>query len=847
MNIPKEAQAGGLRQGVRIAAVLAAVLAAGAGQAAAAAHPDQAPAHRGQVAATRGTPAPGTISTVAGGPGGPGPARTVPVRGCGLSAAGGSLYIGDSDVVRKVSQATGDLTNPAGTGQILTQLVNFGPNGDGGPATAASLFGACGVTTDQAGNLLITDYAMGRVRVVAAKTGTFYGQAMKAGNIYTVAGHGIVGPGGSGVPARRTALLSPMDVTVDPHGNLVIDDASRQIAQNTYGGELRVVAVTTGTFYGRAMKAGDIYTVAGSRSKLNYSGDGGLAVKAGLSGVTAAVRTDQAGNLVFADGGANRIRVVAVTTGTFYGQAMQADHIYTVAGDGRAGFSGDGGLATKAAFNQPWGLTIDPAGNLLVDDSNSNRVRAVAARTGTFYGQAMTAGHVYTIAGDGTAGSAGDGGPPTHAELDLGALSALTSDSAGNLLISCFGDGLVRMVAAATGTFYGQAMKAGDIYTIAGTPPGFSGDGLPARSAALPGAQTVTVNATGGLLISQGNLVRMVPATPGTFYGRAMKAGHIYLVAGGGSSLGDGGRATQATLDDAEGMAVDTAGNLLISDTLDRRVRVAAAATGTFYGQAMTAGHIYTVAGTGVAGFSGDGGPATKAELYSPTYVAVDAAGNLVITDGNNNRIRVVAATTGTFYGQAMTAGDIYTVAGNGAIGFSGDGGPATMAELALPNATAVDTSGNLAIADTINNRVRVVAATTGTFYGQAMTAGDIYTVAGNGVAGFSGDGGPATKAAINGPDGVSVDTTGNLVITDSGSNRIRVVAATTGTFYGQAMTADDIYTVAGGGSSGLLGDGGPATKATLYVPGWPATAVDPAGNLLIADYGSDRIRLVTH
>jgi sugar lactone lactonase YvrE len=764
-----------------------------------------------------------------------------------LSSAGSSLYIGDQGVVRKVSQATGGLTNPAGTGPLDTRPGNFGANGDGGPAAVATLFEACGVTTDQAGNLLIADIAMARVRVLAAKTGTFYGQAMQAGNIYTVAGHGLPGLGGSGVPATRTQLSSPDDVTVDPNGNLVIDDGSIAPGPIDKGAELRVVAATTGTFYGQAMKAGDIYTVAGSRSKNHYSGDGGLAVKAGLSTLTGAVRIDQAGNLVFADSNAARIRVVAVRTGAFYGQAMQAGHIYTVAGDGRRGFSGDGGVATKASMYLPYGLTIDPAGNLVIADSGNNRIRVVAAKAGTFYGKAMTAGHIYTIAGDGTAGSAGDGGPPARAELDLGVFSALALDGAGNLLIAANGDGLVRVVAASTGTFYGKAMKAGRIYTIAGTAPLFTGNGLPATSATVA-PQAVTVNAAGGLLISENADIRMVPAMPGTFYGKAMKAGRIYLVAGTGAQgfSGDGGPAVKARMNGVEGLAVDAAGNLVISDSSNNRIRVVAAGTGTFYGRAMITGHIYTVAGTGKKGFSGDGGPAAQAELWSPTDVAVDAAGNLVISDSINRRVRVVAATTGTFYGQAMTAGHIYTVAGTGKTGFSGDGGPATKAELDSPVTTAVDATGNLAIADTFNNRIRVVAARTGMFYGQAMKAGDIYTVAGSGAGGFSGDGGPATSAALGLPSGVAVDATGNLAIADTDNDRIRVVAATTGTFYGQAMKVGDIYTVAGGGTSGLLGDGGPAAQAPLFLPFGPAAALDQAGNLLIADIGSDRIRLVS-
>jgi DNA-binding beta-propeller fold protein YncE len=154
---------------------------------------------------------------------------------------------------------------------------------------------------------------------------------------------------------------------------------------------------------------------------------------------------------------------------------------------------------------------------------------------------------------------------------------------------------------------------------------------------------------------------------------------------------------------------VDGAGNLIIADSSNERIRVAAARTGRFYGQAMTAGHIYTIAGNGTQGFSGDGGPATSAEFTGPTGLAVDPAGNLVIADGANSRVRAVAVKTGTFYGQAMTAGHIYTIAGDYVHGYFGDGGPGTSAELYFPEGVAVDVSGNVLIGDTDNGRVRIV------------------------------------------------------------------------------------------------------------------------------------------
>jgi NHL repeat len=254
-------------------------------------------------------------------------------------------------------------------------------------------------------------------------------------------------------------------------------------------------------------------------------------------------------------------------------------------------------------------------------------------------------------------------------------------------------------------------------------------------------------------------------------------------------------------------------------------------------------GWLTTPAGTGVSGPLGDGGPAAQASMGGACGVAVDRAGNLVIADYLNDRVRVVAARTGRFYGQPMTAGDIYTVAGNGLTGFSGNRGLATRAVLSGPQGVAVDGAGNLLIADSGVNQVQAVAASTGSFSGQSMTAGHIYTVAGDGKQGFAGDGGPAVRAELGGPQDVAVDGAGNLVITDSGNQRVWVVAASAGTFYGQAMTAGYIYTVAGGGTSGL-GDGGPATSAELAYP--QGVAVDGAGNLVIADYGNSRLREVT-
>jgi hypothetical protein len=281
--------------------------------------------------------------------------------------------------------------------------------------------------------------------------------------------------------------------------------------------------------------------------------------------------------------------------------------------------------------------------------------------------------------------------------------------------------------------------------------------------------------------------------------------GSILTIAGTGvpGYSGDGGAANLAKLYEPWSVAVDGSGNVFIADFYNSRVREIVKATG----------NIITIAGTGVAGYSGDGGPATSAKLYYPTGVAVDASGNIFIADLYNNRIREVVKATG----------NIITVAGNGSTTDSGDGGPATSAGLASPEGLGVDANGNIYIADYYTNRVREVVKATG----------NIITVAGTGTAGYSGDNGPASAAMLNDPTDVAVDASGNLYIADSGNERVREVLQATG----------NIITIAGTGSVGYSGDGGPATSAKLYDPA--AVTVDSYGNVYIADANNYRIRVV--
>jgi trimeric autotransporter adhesin len=328
-------------------------------------------------------------------------------------------------------------------------------------------------------------------------------------------------------------------------------------------------------------------------------------------------------------------------------------------------------------------------------------------------------GTILTVAGNGEAAFSGDGGPATLARLTVPAQLAV--GPAGDLFIADAFNHVIRKVSL-----------EGVITTVAGTgQPGFSGDGGPAAQARLNVPVGVAVDAAGNLFIADllNQRIRKVNTT-----------GIITTLAGGGTKApgeAEGNPATEARLDRTHGVAVDAVGNVFFVELLKNRIR-----------KVSPSGMISTVAGSGVKGFSGDGGPATAAQLYHPYGLATDAAGNLFIGDFGNNRVRRVSP-----------AGIISTVAGGGSPADGlGDGGQATDARLDGVPGLVVDPGGNLFIADNRNGRVRKVSA-----------SGIISTVAGTAQPGFSGDGGPAADARLSGAWGLAVDKAGNLFIADTG------------------------------------------------------------------------------
>ncbi len=610
-----------------------------------------------------------------------------------------------------------------------------------------------------------------------------------AQNIQTIAGGGPVN-----LQSLQTGLAQPSGLAVDTAGNVYVSLAQKhQIWKITGSGSVSVFA---------------------GNGSYPYDGDGVQATTVTLN-QPAGLAFDTSGNLYVADSGHNSIRRIS-TSGI----------ITTVAGNGTPGFSGDGGAATSAQLDSPSAVAVDAAGNLYIADVTNQRIRMVTAGgtittiagTGTvgfsgdngpataanlnqpsgvavdsngvvyiadqanFRVRKVVAGTITTAAGNGTFGLSGDGGPATAAQLN--SVTAVIVDVANNLYIVESYD--VRAVLA------GQV----NIQRVAGTgSPGYSGDGGAPAVAMFRNLSALALDSTGvtGYLADAGNsrLRKFSTTLITTFAGN----GSLDYSNGSGSGL----LGTTASLLTPNTLAVDNAGSLIFADSGGSSIRKLN----------LGNGFLTTAAGSGSIGFTPDGGPSTGA-LSSPVGVVYDASGNILFLEGA--RVRKLAS--GVYSTLANTSGTF---------GFSGDGGPATLARFRSLSGLALAANGDLYIADSQNNRVRVINGQTGI----------VTTVAGNGTGGSTGDGGLATSAMLNFPSGLALDGAGNLYITEVLGNRVRKVV----------LSTNIISTAAGDGTTNFQ-DGVAATATGLSVPF--SVFADQSGNLFIADEGHSRVRKVT-
>lgn len=708
------------------------------------------------VAAAPAFAAAGDITTVAGGgspPDGVGdglPAVEAALRRpWGVDEASGELFVSE-EFGRRVRRVDG-------AGVIGTLAGGTVPLGDGGPATAATLELPDGVALDVAGNLFIADSGHHRIRRVDSASGV----------ITTVVGTGDQGFAGDGGPAGEAQLNQPLRVAFDSGGGMFVSDQENsRVRRVNPGGD----GLVTGG-------AGEtISTVAGDGSAAS-GGDGLPATSAQV--VPRGIGVDADNNLYIADVGDPRVRRVAAgADGVVDGDLDET--ISTFAGGGilLPGADGEGALATDVAIGFPEGLTFDASGSLYVATVVDYRVLKVD-----------TTGHLLTVAGNGTfdfgPGGVGDGGPATDAQISFG--FGVAVDASNNLFVGELNSPRVRrVVPGADGELNGAADDI--ITTFAGDGTfAFGGDGGPATQAQLNRAADVAASSGDVYIADEGN-------------GRIRKvdpSGTITTVAGGGN--GDGLAATSAVLSRPRGVVADDAGNVLIADCGQQRVRKvdpagvistyagglvpfrcpsglhlvsSGPAAGTLYVadagshqvlRVDPGGAVAIVAGTGTPGFSGDGSAATAAQLNAPAGVFVDASGAIFVADTHNHRVRRIDPATGR----------IVTVAGNGSVGFGRDGTRAIRTSLTDPTDIVLDASGRLIIAESGFHRLRqVIPGPDGIVNGKKGE--QISTIAGSGVPSFSGEGGPATGALVNIPTQLDLDDVGSVFLTDLGNDLVR-------------------------------------------------------------------------
>jgi hypothetical protein len=656
-------------------------------------------------------------------------------QGVAVDSAG-NVYIAAFNQNRVFKVAT------SGTLTVFAGIGVQGYTGDAGQAAAAELYHPYALAVDTANNVYIADQYNCVVRKVASN-----------GIITTIAGTAgsctYAGDGGKGILA---SLYYPSGLALDASGNLFIGDNNNCVVR-------------------RLILASDVIsTYAGSHS-CGFNGDGGQATAAQLS-TTTGLAADSAGNLFIADSGNCVVREVTVAN----------KKISTVAGNHTCGFNGDGGAATSAEMNQEFGIAVNAAGTTVTfSDYYNQRIR-----------QFTVGGNIKTIAGNGTACAGincGVGGVATSAELyypigvaissankiyignndnydvvsftsggnlslfagnysynietqingtpalgaELNNPYGIDSDSAGNVYVNDSSNFRVRELVKSTNLlnlFAGNGTNA------------YLGDGGPAANAELSNNYGVAKDSTGNVYIADTNncVVRQVsPAGTISLFAGLVISGSIRC-----GYSGDGGSATASELYRPYGVAVDNKGSVYIADYQEHVVRK------------VTAGVINTIAGIGgLAGYSGDGGPATAALLNGPVALAVDTAGNVFIDEYANCRIREINASTGI----------ISTVAGNGLCSYSGDG-LATANAIQYPQGITVDANDNLFISDG-TNRIRWVSP-----------SGYMTTIAGTGAANYTGDGILATSATLNEPTGITLDPAGNILVSDYNNGRVRSISA---------------------------------------------------------------------
>ena len=763
-----------------------------------------------------------TISTIAGGA----PPATVatqadlPGPAAVVEDASGNLYI-SAPYTYYIFKVT-----PSGTMSIYAGIGIYAGGGDNGPATQAGLAGVTALALNSKGDLYLADKGNNNVRCILAVSGGCGGSTLAVGDIVEVVDangktcYPVTAACGDGGPAINAQISYAEGLFIDSSDNLWISD--------TLDYRIRCVVGTAGGcdasfFFGSPLPVGDILTVAGTGQFCDgpaYAcGNDGPALQAFFD-LPSGIVVDASGNFYIADTRDFTVRCVLVVAGGCGGSPESVGNIIIFAGTGDPCLKttqgcGNGGPANKAELWNPSGLAFDKTGSLYIADTEDFQIRCIVGATRGCLGSPLQVGYITTVAGDGVQGFAGDGGKARSGELNVP--NGVFINAAGNVLIADTGNQRIREVASAK------------INTIAGG--GSDGNGGAPTSATLANPNAIAWDSAGNYYFTDAANNQVREVTPG---------GVITAFAGTGiAGLPSASPilAVNATLNNPNGIAIDSSNNVYIADTGNQVIRCVLAVSGGCGSSTASVGDIITVAGNGNScvpnnGSCGDGGPAIDGSLTGPTSVAIDSKGNLYIADSEAHRVRQVNMATGIINNTAGTGVKCTTISTG-----CGNGGPANKAKLSRAYGVAVDSSGNVYIADSGDNQIRCVLEVTNGCGGSTSAVGDIVAFAFNGKARFAGDGGLAANASMNDPLEVGVDAFNNVFVGGGADNLVQRIDATTST----------IETVAGNPLhpqiSGFAGDGGPCTSATLDNVGF---AVDSKGDLLIADAGNNRIRECT-
>jgi len=750
-----------------------------------------------------------------------GPAMNRIVTALALAAASLALHAQTAPAIQYVPM----VNTYAGGATSSTLCANATDTiGDGCPATQAILSVPATGEADGSGNIYFPDESNNVIRRIDVNTGiitTVAGQPYTSTSTVPSVCSAATDTAGDGCLASQAILSAPHCVRFDRAGDMVIADVTNQV--------IRIINHTTGVItvlmgkFGTATRIKPVNTAP--TTPLTTALDNPYILM-----------FDPAGNMFVENSTGDTLLVAQAINGLI---DPNNSVVYDVAGNGNASSSpaadGNGGLATAATLTTSRGLALDSAENAYIGDYGNEEVRRVNSpgANGQITLANLNTALIIDLVGTGTEGTTGNGGVGTLAEA--ASPQGLGFDNAGTLYIEQYSSGndFIRTLnvytdivnayagtgpatetgdngAAAAATFYTPtALKANlggrlsifdssnnrirNIYPT----PFFSPTAVGATS-----AQNAIAQATSAVTPSTATLSNSIEFALGTLsgctLGSSLAANAYCTLPLTFTPAGPGLRGTQLRMTDSNGNVY-----------LDPVTGIGLAPAAGFYGAPIA-----TAAGNGTAGSSGNGGSASSALVNAPQGGAFDALGNFFFADTGNNAVREIYKSNG----------HIALVAGNGTAGFGGDGTAATGAQLNGPRGVAVDAAGNVYIADTGNNRIREVSATTGI----------ISTIAGTGTASYTGDNNPASAATLSGPTGIALDNTGVLYVADTGNNALRAFSVNNGV----------MVTLVGTGTAGYAGDGSVPQLAQLSAPS--AVSVDLAGNIYIADTGNAVIRKVT-